>query len=185
MRLVNLFLIHESKIAVLKLHNDKLSFIREDGEKFQAITEKFGAWWAKKAGYVTGDELDLCFVWDRLPPVLQHPLKITNETADKATLTLFTPAMRDDTQWDSAVVMELLQDELGEDITLKPYASYQKEQGRANVFYTNVAVAISQEQDISPDPSPYAKAISEGSKASETPMQRYYREMRESEMKKR
>lgn len=70
MKKVNLFFIKNNEIAVFRLKNIKngekeLELLKNQGEIFQSIDSKFWTWWEEKVGFLSDDETDFCFVWDK------------------------------------------------------------------------------------------------------------------------
>ena len=61
----NLFVINQGKIALFRLHDNRLEEIKKEGEIFFDLTDGFWGWWVGVVDYVSGDSLDLCFVWNK------------------------------------------------------------------------------------------------------------------------
>ena len=58
----NLFVINQGKIALFRLHDNRLEEIKKEGEIFFDLTDGFWGWWVGGVDYVSGDSIDLCFV---------------------------------------------------------------------------------------------------------------------------
>lgn len=163
---INLFLIKDDEIAVLKLHNEKLECLKREGERFQKINEKFWDWWQQKMGYTAGDDLDLCFVWNKRIDII-HASEF------------FTDKIRKDTCWNAESISLLFESfDIKAEIRYQNDEIYDEEEG--GVFYTNLNIT----QAITTQEKQH-KRIPVSPPENETPMQRYYREMKEREAMKR
>ena len=74
----NLICLEKDQASVIRFRSDKLEFIKKDGEIDFPITIDFWDWWKKVVSYVDGDEVDLCFVYDKNYDLLQNDEILTN-----------------------------------------------------------------------------------------------------------
>ena len=61
----NLICLENNKVSVIRLKDDKLEFIKKDGEIEFPITADFWEWWKRSVQYILGEQIDLCFVYDK------------------------------------------------------------------------------------------------------------------------
>lgn len=181
MRRTNVFLIIQGRIAVLKLHNERLEYLQREGEKWQELRVGLWEWWQEKMGYVAGDECDFCYIYDELPPSFCEGA-------------LYRAEVLADTRWSWDIAQAVLQDaweELGlfqgfaEGFSLLPLESSPQDTPQATdkqaVFSTNLHPPRPRQESTVPTPPHTAKQATSSPPTEETPMQRYYREMKERE----
>ena len=70
----NLICLENNKASVIRLKEDKLEFVKKDGEVDFPITVDFWEWWKNVVSYINGDSVDICFVYDK-----QYDLLLEND----------------------------------------------------------------------------------------------------------
>ena len=66
----HLILLQNQKVALFRIHNNKVEPILKEGEKIFALKEDFWEWWQEAAEYMQGDCVDICFVFDKPHPLI-------------------------------------------------------------------------------------------------------------------
>ena len=61
----NIICLENDRASVIRLKSDKLEFVKKDGEIDFGISIDFWDWWKKVVSYVEGDEVDICFIFDK------------------------------------------------------------------------------------------------------------------------
>lgn len=179
MKRVNLFFIQNNEIAVLRLKNinkseQQLEFLKKEGEKFQAINSDFWAWWEEKVGFSNGDEMDFCFVWDEKNDLIMQNERFCNnlesdiwneETLDLL-LGLFDIKGKISSPNGNFIGFEQYEKEFHTNLILKNQLPPKSRANNSSKKQFNQGTIAPTTQD-------------------ETPMQKYFREMREREDRQR
>lgn len=61
----NIIFVENSNVSVIRLKKDRLEFLKKDGEVEFPITVDFWDWWKMSLSYIDGDEVDICYVYDK------------------------------------------------------------------------------------------------------------------------
>lgn len=61
----NLICLEKDRVSVIRLKDEKLEYVKKDGEIDFPITIDFWDWWKRVVSYVDEDSVDICFVFDK------------------------------------------------------------------------------------------------------------------------
>ena len=61
----NLICLENDRASVIRLKDDELNFVKKDGETDFPITIDFWEWWKRVVSYIDGDDVDICFIYDK------------------------------------------------------------------------------------------------------------------------
>lgn len=61
----NIIFVENSIVSVVRLKNDRLEFLKKDGEIEIPVTIDFWDWWKKSLSYIDDDEVDICYIYDK------------------------------------------------------------------------------------------------------------------------
>lgn len=167
--ITHLMVLKNQKIALFRIHNNKLDNIKREGEIFFDAKSDFWKWWENEVEYMQGDAVDMAFVWDTPSPLI--------------TESAFYEPLKKDTQWNQEIILEALSLVGLENLQLlhENCGADQK-----NVLFTNIEITFDSIVPRVPIKKPNPKAIEIPKKrVQETEAQKYYREMIEKEERER
>ncbi len=72
MSIKNIIYIENGKVSVIRYKNDKLEFIKRDGEKEFIISDEFWCWWKNAVSYLKENKLDICFIYDNNNDIISN-----------------------------------------------------------------------------------------------------------------
>ena len=68
----NLICLENNRVSVIRYKANKLEFVKKDGEIDFPITMDFWEWWKRAVSYIEGEEVDICFIYDKNYDLLQN-----------------------------------------------------------------------------------------------------------------